>query len=343
MILKLFACLLWFVIIPEFIGLGILNFKKENKSMVFSLVVGFIFGFALFQILAIPMIFMHLKFTTLAYLWASLMAILAIISSVLVRKKLKEIVKDNINTLKIFPKLLSIILIIIVLFQAFMAFKYMHEDDDDSNFVAKATIATDTNTLYEYDDTGNKLNQVPARNGLSPYPIYTATIAKLIGLHPTVVAHTVFPPVFIILAYMIYYLVGKALFKDDKQKITVFLIILAIIYMFGDYTRYSVFVRLLYRLWQGKSMLCALILPFIWYLFLNHIGKEDDGIYWFILFLTLVGSMLLSSMALYLPILAAGILTLIYLIKYKNAKYLFKLILCCIPSIIYGFIYLFIK
>ena len=113
--------------------------------------------------------------------------------------------------------------------------------------------------------------------------------------------------------------------------------------MFGDYTRYSVFVRLLYRLWQGKSMLCALILPFIWYLFLNHIGKEDDGIYWFILFLTLVGSMLLSSMALYLPILAVGILTLIYAVKYKNGKYLFRAFLCCIPSIIYGFIYLFIK
>ena len=90
-------------------------------------------------------------------------------------------------------------------------------------------------------------------------------------------------------------------------------------------------------------MLCALILPFIWYLFIEYIGRKDDKFYWFILFLTLWGSMLLSSMALYLPILAAGILTLIYAIKDKKLKYLIRFILCCIPSVIYGIIYLVIK
>lgn len=343
MILKLLACLLWFFIIPEFIGLGILNFKKDNKNMIFALIIGYIFSFALFQFLAIPMIFMHLKFTTLAYSWAAIMIILTIISIILARKRLKEIILENLDEFKKLPKFLSVIVIILVLFQSFMAFKYMHEDYDDSNFVAKASIAMDTNTLYEYSDIGSELEQVPARNGLSPYPIYTATIAKLIGLHPTVVAHTIFPPVFIILAYMIYYLFGKALFKDDNKKVMVFMLILAILYMFGDYSRYTVFVRLLYRLWQGKSMLCALILPFIWYLFIEYIGKKDDKFYWFILFLSLWGSVLLSSMALYLPIIAAGLLSLIYAIKDKKIKYLFRLVLCCIPSVIYGIIYLFIK
>ena len=343
MVFKLIACLLWFIIIPECVGLGILNFKKENKSMIFALVIGYIFGFAIFQLLAIPMIFLHLKFTTLAYSWTIIMLILAIISVVITRKRLKEIIKENLESLKSFPKLLTFLVIIIILFQAFMAFKFMHEDYDDSNFVAKATIAVDTNTLYEYGDTGKELEQIPARNGLSPYPIYTATISKLIGLHPAVVAHTVFPPVFIIFAYLIYYLIGKALFKNDNKKTMLFMLILSIIYIFGDYTRYSPFVRLLYRIWQGKSMICAVMLPFIWYLFLEYIGKKDDKFYWFILLLSLWGSVLLSSMALYLTVLAAGILTVIYAVKDKKLKYLIRVILCCIPSIIYGIIYLFIK
>lgn len=343
MVLKLFACLLWFIIIPECIGLGLLNFKKDNKSMIFALIIGYIFGFASFQLLAIPMIFMHLKFTTLAYSWAIIMVILAIISMILVRKRLKEIFIENIEALKKLPKFLTIIVTIIVLFQAFMAFRYMHQDHDDSNFVAKATIAYDTNTLYEYGDKGEDLNQVPSRNGLSPYPIYTATIAKLIGFHPAAVAHTIFPPVFIVLAYLVYFLVGKALFKDDNKKTMVFMLILAVLYMFGDYSRYTVFDRLLYRLWQGKSMLCAIILPFIWYLFIEYIGKKDEKFYWFILFLSIWGSVLLSSMALYLPIISSGLLALIYAIKYRKAKYLLWIFLCCIPSIIYGIIYLFIK
>ena len=179
MILKLLACLLWFVIVPECVGLGLLNLKKENKSMIFAIIIGYIFGFTIFQFLAIPMIFMHLKFTTLAYSWAIIMIILTIVSIIIVRKKIKEIFIENLNTLKEQPKVLTAVIVVIVLFQAFMAFKYMHEDYDDSNFVAKATIAYDTNTLYEYGDTGKELESIPARNGLSPYPIYTATISSL--------------------------------------------------------------------------------------------------------------------------------------------------------------------
>lgn len=343
MILNLIACILWFIIIPECVGLGLLNFKKENNSMIFALVIGYILGFALFQLLAIPMIFLHLKFTTLAYSWTAIMIILAVISVIITRKRLKEIFVENIEALKKLPKFLTIVVIIIVLFQAFMAFKYMHEDYDDSNFVAKATIAVDTNTLYEYGDTGKELEQIPVRNGLSPYPIYTATISKLIGFHPTVVAHTIFPPLFIIFAYLVYYLISKALFKNDNKKTMLFLLILSILYIFGDYTRYSPFVRLLYRIWQGKSMICAVMLPFVWYLFLEYIGKKDDKFYWFILFLSLWGSVLLSSMALYLTVLAAGILTVIYAIKDKKLKYLIRFVLCCIPSVIYGIISLFIR
>ncbi len=343
MILKLLACLLWFIIVPECVGLGLLNLKKENKSMIFAIIIGYIFGFTIFQFLAIPMIFMHLKFTTLAYSWAIIMIILTIVSIIIVRKKIKEIFIENLNTLKEQPRVLIAIVVVIVLFQAFMAFKYMHEDHDDSNFVAKATIALDTNTLYEYGDTGKELEEIPARNGLSPYPIYTATISKLIGIHPAVVAHTIFPPVFIILAYLLYYLIGKALFKDDNKKAMTFLLILAILFMFGNYSRYTMFGRLLYRIWQGKSMIATIILPFILYLFLEYIGKKEDKFYWFILFITLWGSMLLSSMALYLPVLTSAILSLIFAIKDKKPRYILNLILCCIPSVIYGIIYLFLK
>lgn len=341
MILKILACLLWFVIVPEFVGLGILSFKKDNKNMIFALIIGYLLGYAIFQLLAIPMIFMHLKFTTLAYSWAIIMIILTIISIFLFRKNLRDILKENIDNLKKLPKFLSIIVLIIILFQAFVAFKYMHEDYDDSNFVAKATIALDTNTLYEYDDEGDELDSIPSRTGLAPYPFYTATIAKLIGIHPTIVAHTVFPPICIFIAYMVYYLLGKSLFKNDNKKALIFVLILSILYMFGDYSRYTVFVRLLYRIWQGKSMVCAVILPFIWYLFLEYIGKENDNFYWIILFITMLGANLLSSMSLYLPLVSGGILTLIYAIKYKKPIYILKFVICCIPSLIYGCIALF--
>ena len=42
--LRIINMLLWFLVIPEFLGLAILRFnKKENISIVFSLIIGYLF------------------------------------------------------------------------------------------------------------------------------------------------------------------------------------------------------------------------------------------------------------------------------------------------------------
>lgn len=343
MALKILKYIVWLFLVPEIAGLGWLSFKKDNKNMIFALLIGYMTEFAVFQLLAIPMIFRHEAFTTLAYTWALTMLGLCIIFTIKISKRFEEIVVDNLKELRKMPIFLTIAMIVIVGCQAYVAFNYMYEDDDDTNFVAKATIARDTNTLYEYSDTGSEISEIPWRTGLSPYPIYTATISVLLDTHPAIVAHTVFPTLFIPVAYLLYYLMGKSFFKGDKSKAVVFVIILSVLGIFGNYSRYTVFARLLTRLWQGKSMLCAIIIPFAWYLFMEYIGKEKDGFYWFILFITMWGADMLSSMALFLVPLATGFIVLMYLIKYRKIRYIPYYALCLVPTLIYGLISLQLK
>ena len=219
----------------------------------------------------------------------------------------------------------------------------MYEDYDDSNFVAKATIARDTNTLFVYDDVGSKYESFPTRHVFSPFPFFYATIAEIVGTHPAIVDHTIFAVVFLIVGYVVLYLLGTSLFKDDKNKIMMYMIILSLLYIFGKYSRYAIFVRLLGRAWQGKSLLANIILPFIIYLFLEFIGEEKDGFYWILLFITLWAADLLSSMSIFLPLIASAILVVLYVIKDKNIKYILKFIPCCLPSLIYGIMYFIIK
>ena len=218
----------------------------------------------------------------------------------------------------------------------------MHEDEDDSNFVAKAVIALDTDTLFKYSDEGYELSKIPWRTGLSPFPWFTANIATLVKSHPTIVAHTIFPVIFVVIAYSIYFIIGKYLFDYNYEKTFTFLIIINILYILGNYTRYSIFVRLLTRIWQGKSILANITIPIIFYIFLKGIGTENNNYYWFMLFLVLWGSILLSSMALSLPIIVSGILTFLFIIKDKKISYLFKYVFSILPCISYGIIYLFI-
>ena len=339
MISTIFLTIIWLNIIPIIIGFGIF----KNKSVAEALLLGLYFEFVIFEILAIPFTFFKLSFYNLRNTWLIIILLSTLLSLIINRKNLNDIYTNSIKEIKKFPKVLTGICILLVLFQAYMGFTYQHKDDDDSNFVAKAVIAYDTNTLFKYDDAGYELKKIPWRTGLSPFPWFTANIATLVKTHPTIVAHTIFPAVFVIIAYSLYYLIGKTLFDNDYKKTFTFLIILSFLYIFGNYTRYSIFVRLLTRLWQGKSILANISMPLIFYIFLKGIGTEKNNYYWFMLFIVLWGSVLLSSMALSLPIIVSGILTLLYMIKDKKISYILKYICCIMPCIGYGIIYLIIK
>ena len=343
MILNVIISILIFLFLPIILGFGLLKFKDDNKSVFLAFVLGFLIQWLVFEFFAIPMTFIGCSFNTLRKTWTTMMIILAIVSILVNKSDWKEIISINIQDLKKNPKILGILTIILIFFQGYMSFTYMYEDYDDSNFVAKGTIALATNTLFKYDDIGNVYTQLPSRYVFSPFPYYTATVAAIVKVHPAIMAHTILPVVMLLICYSIYYLIGLALFKNNKNKTFTFLILLSVSYIFGAYTRYSVYLRILARAWQGKSGIANIILPFIWYIYFKYIGEKNDGFYLFVLFITLWAAVLLSSMALTLPIIAAGLLTVIYMIKDKKINYIFKLFLCCIPSIIYGLIYLQIK
>ena len=338
----LLKLLLYFLIIPLIIGLGILQFsKKENDNILLGIVIGYIYSFMTYELLAVPMIFSRASFSNLTSVWKLLMIVSLIMCFLLELRNIFKIIKNNIKRFKKAPKNLLIVLIILVGIQAFMGFAFMHEDYDDSNFVVKATVAYDTDTLYKYDDKGLEYEILPSRQVLSPFPIFTATTAKILNIHPAIVAHTVFPPVFIILAYIIYFLIGEALFKDDAKMKYIFTIILSFIYVFGAYSAWSNFVFLLYRVWQGKALIANIFIPFIWLLFLKYLHNDD--FYWFVLFITLWAADLTSSMGLFVPSIAVGVLSIIYGLTQKDKRYISRMLICFIPTLVYGLIYLKIK
>ena len=345
MISSMFLAIIWLMIVPIIIGLGIMKVlrKKDEKSIIESLLIGLYFEFAVFEIIAIPLMFLKKSFFTLRNIWLTVILTTLILSFIIIRKDFEKIYLNSVKEIKKYPKLLALISIILILFQCYMGFTYMHEDEDDSNFVAKAVIALDTDTLFKYSDEGYELTTIPWRTGLSPFPWFTANVATLVRMHPTIVAHTIFPVIFVLIAYCLFFIIGKYLFDDDYEKSFMFLIIMNFLYIFGNYTRYSIFVRLLTRLWQGKSILANITIPLIFYIFLKGIGTENNNYYWFMLFLVLWGSILLSSMALSLPIIVSGILTFLYIIKDKKISYVFKYILSVLPCVGYGIIYLLIK
>ena len=347
----IYACLLtalWLIVIPTVIGFAILRVGKiEDKNFAIALMIGLIVEFVVYQAFSIPFTFAKYSFTALTQCWFGVIIAFTIISAGILFYEFEiwNIIKNNFKELIKFPVVMSIIVIIMIGYQCYNGFQYMFIDDDDSNFVGKAIKAKTTDTLLIYDDTGKPYEEgtYPLRQIFSQFPHFTASISVFANIHPTILAHTIFPVIFIYIGYNVYYLLGKSIFKNDKEKIMTFLFVVSLMILYGGYSRYSPAYRFLGRIWQGKNILVNIIMPFIMYLFLEHIGKERQNFYWFILFLTLWGDIVLSSMAFTLPLIVAGVLTVLYMIKDRKISYLFKYIICMVPAVCYGIKYLSIK
>jgi hypothetical protein len=256
---------------------------------------------------------------------------------------MKEIIKYTFEQIKNLP-LLSILVFILIGLQLFVVFRYMHIDDDDAFYVAISTTTIYTDKISRYNPSrGNFLGRWQARYVLSPFSIYIAALSKEIGLDPATIAHTICPVVFISLMYMIYYLIAKKIYKEDKKSICLFMLLMNVLYIFGNYSIRTNFTFALFRIWQGKAFLANIMIPAIWYWYLVSSSDNMSITQMVMMFIVVLACCLPTSMGVVVAPIIIVILALISAIKNKNISYLWKYAITCIPCIICGVIFLILK
>ena len=155
MIVKGILAILSFIIVPILLGFLFIKFMKNEKSIIFALVVGYIVELALCELIGVPMIFLKCTFTTFLYTYIGINLIICILSIILNFKDFKDILLSNIKSLKETPKILTIICIFLVCIQIYVFAFYSHLDWDDAFYVSSSVTTVQTNSLYKYDpETG---------------------------------------------------------------------------------------------------------------------------------------------------------------------------------------------
>ncbi len=346
-------------IIPELLGLFLLRFlKKENTNLFLAFIMGYVFEFAICQIVTVPYIYMEKTLTELMRVLTKIIAAICGLSIVINLTKIKEIFISIFKYIKETPKLLAILTTVLIGLQVYSYVGYMHIDDDDSFYVGTATVAVQTDSLFKYSAaTGeeNVENQL-SRYRLGPFPIYLAIISKAIDTHPAIVAHTILPIIFVPLVYMIYGLIGNEIFKKNQKQVYSFLMIMSIINIWGNYSVRTTFSFFMIRIWQGKALLASMILPLIILLFIKAEENDYKFNYCLLLFMAILAGNLTTTMGIALPPMELILLAVVYEISKINFKKtkeektgigkaiinLTKCLMCCVPSIIYGIAYFII-
>ena len=341
-VLKIFLIILWLVAVPIVLGNKMAENRQWDACTIFlSFIMGWIKMMAIFQIIAVPAIFLKINLSTLTIIWSIIIVgglLYNLYHYYMIRKTIRKCFWKEKSTWGTVEKIaLGLVALQLVLVTFFTS-----SDMDDSFYVASAVTAEHTNTIFQYiGDTGAVYTQYPSRYVLSPFPIFTAMISRILQIHPAIVAHTIFPLIFIPMSYMVFYLIFRKCFTAKKSA-AIGTCVICILNIWSNISVYTASTFLLTRSWQGKAILANLIFPLLTYFFIEiyQLGEHGVAMKWRDLFFTMTTTCLLSSMGIFLALLFIAIYALVFLIARRKLRTIFKIIMCCIPNFIYGVGYL---
>lgn len=355
-IIELLVLGIMLLLVPTIVGYLLVKENRGTLRLISSWISGQILLWAGFFVITVPMILLQERFTHTCYMFTVYTALLVMwagIEKVIGRNKLQK--KDTIvqNNTKEYSRTKTEIALwfvfwILLLVQFVMATVFAYEEGDDAFYIAIATITEDADTMYiKLPYTGGTTG-LDARHGLAPFPVWIAYLARISGMHTAIIAQVILAIVILGMAYGIYYLVGRRLCEENLRSLPFFMILTELLMMFGGYSVYSVENFVMVRASQGKAILAAIVLPFLFYQLMVLVGalennKKPGFRFWSLMLCTTATGCLCSTLGTILICMLLGIAGLCIAISYRRWQILIPLGLSCLIPIGMAGVYFLIR
>lgn len=314
--------------------------KMNKEGVLFSVAAGSMCWWAVMELILVPMTMKLASFHSFVYVYTAVVLVLAVLGLCCWRDILED-VKNFIRNWKQYLTLGHFVALVLICYQLYYLHHHMYLEWDDTYYVNLANTAVYSDKIYWiYPETGT-LADFDKRYVLSLWPIFYAWLSKIIGVIPTIMAHTILPWMIVPLAYMVYALIGKRLFPEDKQMQGMFLAMAVMLHLFmsGEHTAGLTFLSI--TPWVGKGVLATVLIPLLFYWLLRTV-QEERVADWVMLGITALGGCLLSSMGIMLTPVFVGTAVLVLSLKKKNIRYLLCGAASCLPCVILGIYYIYL-
>lgn len=324
-----------------FTGYTLRHFLRlKNEGFLFSIVSGIMCWWAFMELVLVPMTMMLAAYKTFVYVYSVIILVLAGAGICF----WKDIAEDFRSLKKEASQYLTfghIVALILVCYQLYFIHHHMYLEWDDTYYVNLANEAVYSNKIYWFYPETGAIVDFDKRYVLSLWPIFYAWLSTLTGVIPTIMAHTILPWIIIPLAYMVYALIGKQLFAEDKQLQGIFLSFAVLLHLFmsGEHTSGLTFLSI--TPWVGKGVLATVLIPMLFYCILRIAQNEKAGS-WVLLGVTALAGCLLSSMGIMLTPVFVGLTILLIALRKRSMLFLAHGIVACLPCIMLGIYYIYL-
>lgn len=356
---------IWLILVPLFSGVLLISIvEKKHKRPSSIYLAGWLLMISVFQLVGTFCVLTGKTLTDIVDYFSVLMFACSVVGFLLVvfgmvnRSFYENYSFHNIKNISIANRLTWAFFVVLLGFQVFMAYYFNTPNGDDAYYLSVANMADKLDELYIRSPYIGYLEGLHLRHALSQFPIFYAFLARGSHLHVAIIAHSIMPPVLIIITYLIYYKVASALFDDDENKVPVFMVLISGVQLFGASSEYASEVFFLTRTWQGKSMIANIAIPASILMMLKiskctekyrYKNKEKNAIsydnkwmgYCLMLAMCNLIGCFASCLGLLLLAMYEAIVIVIIAIRNRQLRVLVGGILANIPSAIYILIYLF--
>lgn len=332
--------------VPFFLGfIPVKHMNRLQKTPAMTYVCGWFVSFFLFELTAVPFILLEQSFTMLVMVYTCIVLLVLGISlwqgRSLWRCYLEEI--QQIREMPLHVKLGWSVFYVLVFFQMAYAVLYGHYDGDDAYYIVTAVLTDTFDTMYLRDAYTGYIYPLDVRHAFSPTPIYQAWLSRLSGIAPAVVAHTVLGVVWLGFLYCVYGQIASRILWNRKNYKPVFMILIAVWFMYGNVSLYTTETFAMTRIWQGKGLMAGMVLPAM-FLCLLYLAQESVSQGMWLLFICVCMSAVFATSVAFMVIpTMTGIAAVMIGIKKKSVKYGVDLFLCCLPCLLLALCYFIMK
>lgn len=358
-LLKVFGLIIWLLAVPFCMGLLILPLlKKQQRTPGVVLIAGYIFQFALLELIGIPVVVYvtYNGFSTFLKIFIPALVLLALLGVLLFWRKSRAesgwgFWKEGQGRIYGFREMgreewvMLLLFLALTAFQMYMAFTRASFDGDDAYYGVQALTAQQVDTLYRVNPYTGRSTPVDVRHALALFPVWEAFLGSASGVHATIICHSVVPLMLIPLTYVVYYQIGRTLLRRQDKHLTrsltfLFMTLIALWQIFGNISLYTPETFFLTRTWQGKSFAGNFIIPAVIWIFLKLYEEEKEKGLWLLLFCLNFAGGASSSLAVLLGCLMTVGFGFLFAVGKKRIGIFIKACLSCAGGGIYVLLYL---
>ncbi len=332
-----------------FLFYTLLNWKS---NLIHTFCWGIIVLFAVFQVIAYPMLKFRCSFSLLFIVFSVVLTGLLLLSLYFFFKKNHiRCVLDNISgmyeEIKIYP-VIFVFFVFLLLLLAYLCIFLYHPTRDDGFYLARSMEILESNTLDVHPSVswyGDYLDGYPEMTDASTLALFISFFSRLFHLHPAILCRRGFAFVMILahLASVLTAFGSTAEYRRDRDISSYLFLTLYILFMLLARKVNSAGVWLVNYIWQGKAILIAVIFPML-LSSCSYLIKNIETIRpceWVSVALVLTAGLFVSTVGLFLPLIlffSYGAAFLLFT-KFKNfKKVIAPALLCVIPVLVTGIV-----